>query len=128
MKKTVKLGKTVYAVEVSEDEVVAEATTYPIPRAGNCYVDGWIIELGYSKGWAKVRRYYEGHGYARFGSMEEAGTLSTGYARKGTAQSFREQIEKELEEAEDQTPDVKRLYDKIVKFVRTHIDEWLEED
>jgi len=64
MKKTVKIGKTVYSVKVSEDEIDACAVTYPLSGYGNCYEDGWTVELNYSKGWTRATINGADHGLA----------------------------------------------------------------
>jgi len=123
MRKTVKIGKTVYSVKVEEDEIDACATTYPRSGYGNCYEDGWTIELNYSRGWARLTVNGADHGWARRGSMENSWIDAVGYIRKAEAKEFKAVILKELEQAEDGTPDVKEVFNKIRDFVENNVAE-----
>jgi hypothetical protein len=119
LEKSVKMGKTVYRVEVRDDEIVATATTFPLgSQYGNCYWDDWTIDTVYSKGWAKASVGGGGNGYARRGSMVESWVDSTGYVRKAKAEAFKAEVIAKLEKAEDGTPDVKEVFDFVSNFVR----------
>jgi len=114
LKKSVKIGKTVYEVKIEEDHIVAEETTFPLPGYGNNFGTGYSIDLNYSKGWAEAEIYCwnntwgcRGHG------LTDSWTEATGYIRKGEAKTFCEVIAQMLKKAEDGTPDVKAVFDKI---------------
>jgi len=112
--KSVKIGKTVYKVRIEEDVIIAEETTYPLSGYGNNYGTGYSIDLGYSKGWAKVEIYCWNSTWATRGhGMTDSWTEAVGYIRKGEAKKFREVIMQKLKEAEDGTPEVKEVFDKI---------------
>ena len=114
MKKSVKIGKTTYEVEVGEDYIRAEETTYPLSGYGNNYGTGYEIDLSYSKGWAKAEIYCWNNTWATRGhGMTDSWTESEGYIRRGEAKEFYDSIVQELQEAEDGTPDVKDVFDEI---------------
>jgi len=114
LKKSVKIGDTVYKVVVREDSVDATETVYPLPGYGNNYGTGYYIDLDYSKGWAKVEIYCWNNGWGCRGhGMTDSWTEAVGYIRKGEAKEFYEEVVQELKEAEDGTPDVKDVFDKI---------------
>jgi len=114
MKKSVKIGKTVYEVKIEEDAIIAEEATYPLPGYGNNFGTGYEIDLSYSKGWAKMSIYAWNNSWACRGhGMMDHWTEAVGYIRKGEAKEFYEEVVQELKEAEDGTPDVKDVFDKI---------------
>ena len=114
LKKSVKIGKTVYEVKVEEDAIIAEETTFPLPGYGNNFGTGYAIDLGYSKGWAKVEIYCWNNTWATRGhGMTDSWTEAVGYIRKGEAKKFYELIKLELGEAEDGTPEVKKIFDQV---------------
>jgi hypothetical protein len=119
-KKSVKIAKTVYSVEVRDDAIVATATTFPMPKYGNCYWDDCTINIEYSKGWAQITSGGGGNGWARRGSMVESWVDSTGYVRKAKAEAFKAEVIAKLEKAEDGTPDVKEVFDFVIAFVNEH--------
>jgi len=114
MRKTVKIGKTVYTVEVGEDSIRAEETTYPKPGYGNNFGTTYIIDLSYSENWAEVTiECYNNTWATRGHGMTDYWTEATGYMRKAEARKFHEVVIRELEKAENGTPDVKAVFDKI---------------
>jgi len=114
MRKSVKMGKTVYSVRVDEDTITAEETTFPLSGYGNNYGTEYTIDLSYSKGWAEATISCYNNTWATRGhGMTDYWTESTGYIRKGEAKEFYKEVVQELEEAEDGTPDVKDVFDMI---------------
>jgi len=114
LKKSVKIGKTVYEVKAEEDAIIAEETTYPLSGYGNNFGTGYEIDLGYSKGWAKTSIYAWNNTWATRGhGMTDYWTEAVGYIRKGEAKTFCEVIMQKLKEAENGTPEVKDVFDKV---------------
>ena len=114
LKKSVKIGKTVYEVKIEEDAIIAEETTFPLTGYGNNFGTGYAIDLGYSKGWAKVSIYaWNGTWATRGHGLTDSWTEAVGYIRKGEAKKFCEVIIQMLKEAENGTPEVKAVFDKI---------------
>lgn len=116
--KSVKMRGTVYGVEVLDNKIIASRTIYPLSGYGNNYGTEYVIDLNYSKGWARLLVNCWNDGWACRGhGMTAYWTEGIGYARKSEAKKFVEKIKKELEEAEDGTPDIYRVFDIIRSFV-----------
>ena len=123
--KSVKIGKTVYEVGVDEDRIWAEETTYPLPGYGNNYGTEYTIDLSYSRGWAEATiKCYNNTWATRGHGMTDCWTEAVGYIRKGEAKEFYKEVVQELEEAEDGTPDVKDVFDKV----KARVEEATNED
>jgi len=114
MRKSVKIGKTVYEVKAEEDHISADETTYPLPGYGNNFGTIYTIDLSYSENWAKVTiECYNNTWGTRGHGMTDYWTEATGYMKKAEARKFHEEVIRELEKAENGTPDVKAIFDKI---------------
>ena len=88
LKKTVRIGKTVYSVKVEKDYISAEETTYPLSGYGNNFGTGYEVDLDYSKAWAKVSIYAWNSTWATRGhGMTDSWTEAVGYIRKAEAKS-----------------------------------------
>ena len=125
LKKSVKIGNTVYSVRVEENFISAEETTFPLPGYGNSFGTEYSIDLSYSKGWAKVAiNCYNNTWATRGHGMTDCWTEAVGYIRKGEAKEFYKEVVQELEEAEDGTPDVKDVFDKV----KARVEEATNED
>ena len=124
LKKSVRIGQTVYSVKVDEDTITAEETTFPLSGYGNNFGTGYSIDLNYSKAWAKVEVYCWNNNWGCRGhGLTDSWTESVGYIRKGDAKEFYEEVLHELERAEDGTPDVKEVFDKVKAKVEEATDE-----
>jgi hypothetical protein len=114
IEKSVKIRNTVYEVRVMEDRIEAEETTYPLPGYGNYVSTKYIVDLGYSKAWAKYIIECVNQGYACRGQGQTAGWVDLeDYARKEGAKKLWEAVRAKLETAEDGTPDVKEVFDMV---------------
>jgi len=125
--KSVKIGKTVYKVSVDNDGISASETVYPMPGYGNNYGTEYIIDLSYSKGWAQVRVECWNSTWATRGhGMTDFWTEATAYMRKNEAREFVKEVYEELKEAEDGTPDVKDVFDKVRDLVleKCGLEDW----
>ena len=91
MKKSVRIGQTVYSVKVNEDTITAEETTFPLSGYGNNFGTGYSIDLNYSKAWAKVEVYCWNNNWGCRGhGLTDSWTDSVGYIRKGDAKERKE--------------------------------------
>jgi len=115
--KSVYMNKTDYCVDVSDNKVEAKSTTYPLAKYANYYWDAWEVDASYSRGWARVQISGGGNGWARRGSMTEAWVDFVGYIRVGEAKKFINEIKEKLRTVEDGTPEIKEIFDRVVKFV-----------
>ena len=119
MRKSVKIGKTVYEVRVGEDRIEAEETVYPLSGYSNCYGTEYIIDLNYSKGWAKAEiSCWNATWACRGHGMTDSWIESEGYIRKRQVRELLERVKKMLEEAEDKTPDVYNVFELVRNYVR----------
>jgi len=125
IKKTVKIKGTVYGVELIGDvELAAWETNYPLPGYGNNYGTEYIVKSNYSKGWAKLEIACWNNTYATRGhGMTDSWIESQGYVRRKEAEKFIATIKEELKKAEDGTPDVAEIFDKVRDYVLEQLGE-----
>jgi hypothetical protein len=125
MKKKVDFKKKVYIVEIDDGTVSATEVVYPMPGYGNSYSTDYVIDLNYSKAWARAYIYCFNNTWACRGhGMTEGWTSAQGYIRKGEIKEFVERVKGELERAEDGTPEVKEIYDVIKSKVEEICDSY----
>jgi hypothetical protein len=114
IEKSVKIRNTVYEVRLMENRIEAEETEYPLPGFGNYVSTKYIVDLDYSKAWAKYVIECMNMGYACRGHGQTEGWVDLeDYARKESALKLFEAVRAKLETAEDGTPDVKEVFDMI---------------
>jgi len=101
--KSVKIGAAVYTVEAGEDGVTARETHFPVKGYGNNYGTEYAIFLTKSKRWAKIK------------IKVNFWTEHDDFTEIATAEQLIAKIRESLNEAEDGTPDVKQVFDEIIK-------------
>jgi len=120
IKKTVKIGQTVYAVKVKENgEIEASETVYPTPGYGNNYGTSYTVYPP-SKKWARTQVWCWNSTYGTRGhGLSDSWTQDQGFIEASEAAKFLEEITKKLQDAEDTTPDIKAIFDEIRAKVQT---------
>lgn len=135
MEKTVRKGKIRYGVIVYLDEenspyrVEAWWAEYPLSGYGNNYGTSYDIDLAYSNRWAKVEvNCWNATGATRGHGMTDSWTEAEDYVNHKEAREFVEEVLEESNEAEDGTPDVLDIYEKVRSFVIDNIEDYEEWD
>ncbi len=124
LKKSVKIGSTVYQVTITDNEISASETVYPLSGYGNNYGTEWVISLTASKRWARVATKGWNNTYATRGhGLTDSWTISQSYMPKAEAEKLKDDVTKALAEAEDGTPDVKAVFQQIKDAVTRVVDE-----
>ncbi|MBW2675435.1 MAG: hypothetical protein JRD89_18835 [Deltaproteobacteria bacterium] len=115
LRKSVKIGRTVYDVAVDSETVIAGETTYPMPGYGNNYGTEYVIHLTKSKRWAKKLVNCWNNTYATRGhGMTDYWTDYESFVERKEAEGLISEVKARLEQAEDSTPDIKEIFDLIV--------------
>jgi len=113
----VKLKDTVFTVKVDEEQVSATETTFPMPGYGNNYSTYYVIDITYSKGWAKVTVELSSDGWDIGRGLTSWWEDCAAYLRRGEAKKFRDEVIQRLKEAENGTPDVIDIFEAIKQKV-----------
>ena len=114
VKKEVDFGKKYYRVRATGDEVSAKEAIFPLVGYGNSYSTEYVIDLKYSKAWARVYIYCFNNSWACRGhGLTEGWTEAQGYVRKGEIKDFVERIREELKNAENGTPEVLEVFREV---------------
>jgi len=115
IRKSVKIGNTVYDVAVDGKSIIAGETHYPLPGYGNCYGTEYKIEITNSKRWARKEIYCFNNTYATRGhGMTDGWTDYEGFMKRKEAEKLIAEVKKKLEQAEGGTPDVREVFDIVV--------------
>lgn len=123
LSKSVKIGKTVYEVTVEPDYLEIEKTVYPLVGYGNNYGSGMRLNLNYSRGWAQVKSYSWANGWAIRGELTGSYEDGVSYIRKSKAREIIEKAYIMLSQAENGTPDVKEVWDKLHEELNAVLEE-----
>jgi len=117
VKKSVKIGNTVYTVKVEADVVEISETTYPKPGWGNNFSTIYILDLGYSKRWARIYVECVNNGWACRGhGMTAVWAEDEDFLPIAEAREILSKIRSVLAESEDGTPDVKEVFDRYAGY------------
>ena len=117
--KKVRIGQDEYIVSIGPSVLMA------LGRWGAGYSDEvqdkYIVNLNHSKSWASIthEKVYV-QGLMQF-------LINVDYVRKGEARKFIENVKKRLEQAEDNTPEVKEVFDAVISWMKEHFtvpDRW----
>ena len=131
MKKRWSKGNEIYWVIIHDDSVTAGVFVKTLGDGyGNGYGTEYIVDLNIdSKKYASIRvECYNSTWACRGHGMNDDWTEAEDNIKREEAIKFVNEIKKEFEEAEDETRDVKELYEKVREFVINNIKDYEEYD
>jgi len=111
VEKKVGIGNKVFDVKISDGEIRARETIFPHKNYSNNFGTEYVININYSKKYAKAEIGCWNDGWATRGhGMTDAWTDSIAYLTKAEAKRVFAKAQQKLMEAEDGTPDVQEAF------------------
>ena len=111
-KKSVRIGKVMYEVEIEGGEIRTHKREYVKTGYGNCYGARCVYSLG--KDWARITVWGYNHDWATRGhGPVEAWIEHQDRMAQWMAQDIRQEIERRFNKVKNETYEVKELHDCI---------------